>query len=1092
MTDQPRSLIRRNAVRPSFALCLAAIAFVMAILAMAAENIATERSAAYDDARRTSENLARTLAAHVRQAVAAADQFLIGVTVALRNSTREGLRLQADEIDYLILRTQTQPVVNGFLVLDAVGQVVHTTDPILASPRDRSDLDIFRALAAPTSPNRLAIGSPILEPSSGTVFLPIGRKLLASDGRFAGAIVALIDSAHLVNLFRTIDTGASGAISLVHGSGGLIARWPYFVQQDGGASRNLRVMDELAVGMSGNSRLSVTPLDGVTRMIAWRRVDDTPMAVLVGLAETDFLAAWRADTELTAAKTGLSIAIVVVLAALLYRQLLRNERAHQELRMSEARFRDFTDASADWFWEQDENLRFTFMSASNEKISGLKVHERHGKTRRETNPLGVSEEQWAQHEADLRARRPFRDFRIQRVDGQGKLRHLSINGVPVFDATGAFRGYRGTGCDITAQVEAEQLTQAVIDAIPCLINAKDPHGRYVLMNSYQAQLYGTTPDDAIGKTAGELLDEAYGSQTGTMDAKVVATGQPTGFYQERIPTADGVTREWLTAKLPIKDAHGQVRLVISASIDITERVRAEQRLMQTQQMLRAVIDGIPGIINAKDISGRYILMNDFQARLFGHTPESVMGRTATDLFESAHAANTATLERRLIETGQATGFYQDHFAGVDGVKRDWLTNKLPVMDAHGQVQFVLSTSVEITERVQAERQLVEAKQLLRTVIDAIPGMINAKDPRGRYVLMSSYQARLYGTTPEEAVGKTAAELLGAEYGAYTSAIEAEVIATRQPTGFYEEQYCTADGVTRDWLTAKLPLLDGDGAARLIITVALDISERKAAERSLLQAQERLQHAMQVAVSANRAKSDFLANMSHELRTPLNAIMGFAEIMKLGLFGPLGSKRYSEYASDIFGSATHLLMLINDILDMAKIEAGKRELTLEPVDCAAEIHEAMRMLQARADNKGVAVSIDTSGGPLVAMLDRRAIRQILLNIVGNAVKFTQQGGSVEVRYETHGDHVAIIVADDGPGIPEDQLAEIGTPFHQAGNSSYTASEGSGLGLAVSRSLVELHGGALQIESTEGVGTTVTVLLPNRPCPAEEALPHKTAA
>ena len=243
-----------------------------------------------------------------------------------------------------------------------------------------------------------------------------------------------------------------------------------------------------------------------------------------------------------------------------------------------------------------------------------------------------------------------------------------------------------------------------------------------------------------------------------------------------------------------------------------------------------------------------------------------------------------------------------------------------------------------------------------------------------------------------------------------------------------------------------------------------------------------------AEAANRAKSEFLANISHELRTPLNAIIGFSEVMQQSLFGPIGHEKYQEYARDIYSSGAYLLEVINDILDMSKIEAGRMTLDLGTVDVAEIIEESMKVVsQAAAERK---IELERHGPehfPIEA--DRRYLKQIFLNLLSNAVKFSQDGGRVDVHLTRSNGNLKIAIKDTGIGIAEVHLPKLGRPFEQVENQFSKSHQGSGLGLAISRALVELHGGELEIKSREGHGTTVTCTLPiraPRPVDIEEPL------
>lgn len=230
-----------------------------------------------------------------------------------------------------------------------------------------------------------------------------------------------------------------------------------------------------------------------------------------------------------------------------------------------------------------------------------------------------------------------------------------------------------------------------------------------------------------------------------------------------------------------------------------------------------------------------------------------------------------------------------------------------------------------------------------------------------------------------------------------------------------------------------------------------------------------------AEAANRAKSEFLANMSHELRTPLNAILGFSEILVNQMFGPVGSPKYEEYARDIHDSGKHLLNVINDILDMSKIEAGHMRINREVIDLVPLIDEAVRLTAIPAVHKNVTVTQRVCDG-LTMIGDRRALKQVLLNLLSNAIKFTNEGDRIELRTHVHQGALMLTIADTGIGIPSAALGKIGQPFEQVQSQYAKSKGGSGLGLAISRSLIALHGGTMKIRSREGCGTVVSVIVP----------------
>ena len=271
-------------------------------------------------------------------------------------------------------------------------------------------------------------------------------------------------------------------------------------------------------------------------------------------------------------------------------------------------------------------------------------------------------------------------------------------------------------------------------------------------------------------------------------------------------------------------------------------------------------------------------------------------------------------------------------------------------------------------------------------------------------------------------------------------------------------------------------VDGDDILRAI---------RYAQERMRLESD--LRQSRLAAERANQAKSVFLANMSHELRSPLNAILGFAEIIMSEMMGPIGTPRYREYAADIHSSGAHLLELINDVLDVSKIEAGKWTLNPEPLDLRTLAAKCLTLVEGRAKDGGLALTADIAADlpPLVA--DQRATKQCLLNLLTNAVKFTPEGGTVGILARTTPDSILLTVKDSGIGIPASEMPRLLHPFEQVESAMTRKLTGTGLGLSLTKSLVEMHGGSLSIDSREGAGTEVTLAFPRRPAATTLAAP-----
>ncbi|HNB25591.1 MAG TPA: ATP-binding protein [Alphaproteobacteria bacterium] len=275
-----------------------------------------------------------------------------------------------------------------------------------------------------------------------------------------------------------------------------------------------------------------------------------------------------------------------------------------------------------------------------------------------------------------------------------------------------------------------------------------------------------------------------------------------------------------------------------------------------------------------------------------------------------------------------------------------------------------------------------------------------------------------------------------------------------------------------WIRDIISFVKTPDRGDLVRGLMIDISEEKKLEQSLREARRE-------AEVANRAKSRFLANASHELRTPLNAIIGFSDLLRQQVFGPLGSERYQGYCEHIYGSGLHLLAIINDLLDLSRIEAGKVTLNETAIRVRDIVEECLALLQQKIDNGQLHVLQDISADCPDLWADERLIRQILLNLISNAVKFTPPGGRITISARagaTAEDGLSLSVADTGVGISPADLKEIMRPFFQAENWLVQKSEGTGLGLSIAKSFCEAHGGTLSLTSTEGKGTAVTMHMP----------------
>jgi PAS domain S-box-containing protein len=365
-------------------------------------------------------------------------------------------------------------------------------------------------------------------------------------------------------------------------------------------------------------------------------------------------------------------------------------------------------------------------------------------------------------------------------------------------------------------------------------------------------------------------------------------------------------------------------------------------------------------------------------------------------------------------------------------------------------------------------RLMATQERLEDIIRLVSDWIWETSADGIFTIVSDRAQRATGHHPRELIGTPIVALAADSLVAEALLARLQTLA---PFRDFTLPIRAKDGSDKTFLLSAVPVFDPDGGAHLGYRgTASDITDLSERERTILAAKE-------AAEQASRSKTKFLANMSHELRTPLNAIIGFSDMMALAIHGPMGAPAYEQYAADINGSAKHLLSIINDILDIAKIEAGRLDLIDEETPVASLCDVALRLMQERAREHGVDLRFEPGPNLPNVMLDQRAMRQVLLNLLSNAVKFTRSGGEVTLRAQLSMDNELLLqVCDTGIGMREEDLHRVLEPFVQVENELTRRYEGTGLGLSLSKQLVELHGGRIGIVSKPNFGTTVTVYLP----------------
>ncbi len=528
--------------------------------------------------------------------------------------------------------------------------------------------------------------------------------------------------------------------------------------------------------------------------------------------------------------------------------------------------------------------------------------------------------------------------------------------------------------------------------------------------------------------------------------------------------------------------------------------RAARVFEETEHRFRVAVEAARCGVWEWDTEAEEVIVSDYMAELLGLPDGGAVAAEA--VMERIHPRYRELVQHALLQASTFGSFEVTFPVPVEGKGARWIDARGQARGARGQHGFsmIMGVALDITEARRAKAQAQSAENRLRDGIESVSDAFALFDRNGRLILSNVAFKDAFGFTDEalkkgalkDELTRIAALAIKAERPSAEGRAGAREVELHDGRVLQLNERFTGDGGTvvtaADVTAIRRQELERQRAAD---SLRATVDQLEASQEKLSLLARKYEIAMTRAEAANQAKSEFLANMSHELRTPLNAINGFSEIMAGELFGPLGDARYKGYAADILKSGQHLLSLINDILDMAKIEAGKMTLHYEAVDLNEVCEDAIRLMRGRAQESGLALTLEADDLPEVEA-DYRGLKQVMLNLISNAVKFTPEGGSITVSVQpTLGDRVRIAVADTGIGIAPEDLARLAQPFEQVEGQHSKTTQGTGLGLALTKSLIELHGGQMAIESEPGAGTTVSFEIPVRRA-VEAAEPQARAA
>lgn len=520
-----------------------------------------------------------------------------------------------------------------------------------------------------------------------------------------------------------------------------------------------------------------------------------------------------------------------------------------------------------------------------------------------------------------------------------------------------------------------------------------------------------------------------------------------------------------------------------------ERRQAEERLRAERLFSDTMIDSMPGVLYFCDMSGRFLRWNRNLEALSGYSAQEIAGMQPLDFFAEEHKELVGRRIAEVFETGESS--VEAPFLTKDGVSMPFFfTGRRVVFDGK---TCLVGAGIDISERRQAELALKKSEQRLRSTLDNILEGCQLLGFDWRYLYLNDAAARHNRRPNQELLGNCMQDMWPGIEGTRIFSLVRRCLEQREP--FHEETEFTYPDGQVGWFDVR-----GQPVPEGVFVLSIDISERHQAEAALRELNEslerkvgerttELQAALVRAESADRLKSAFLATMSHELRTPLNSIIGFTGILLQGLAGELNPEQNKQLGM-VRSSARHLLELINDVLDLSKIEAGQLEVKSAPFDLRASLERVLEVVHPLAERKRLFLRADIA--PEVGRMtgDQRRVDQVLLNLMNNAIKFTEAGGvtltaGLQEDFNA-GPCVCIRVTDTGIGIRPEDMNSLFLPFRQIDSGLTRSHEGTGLGLAICRRLTQLMGGSISAASQHGVGSTFTVILPLQP-PASTASP-----
>lgn len=611
-------------------------------------------------------------------------------------------------------------------------------------------------------------------------------------------------------------------------------------------------------------------------------------------------------------------------------------------------------------------------------------------------------------------------------------------------------------------IEYKNKFSLIMDSISDFVVITDTQGKIEFVNSALLKRLGYTFEELIGQTAHILISPKNSPEFVSKIYNATLQGSWSG---DVLNISKNGEEFWASVDTTLLIQDGKAVGLSSISRDISERKRSEEKLKKSEEKYQSVVNNVKEVIFQTDADGLWTFLNPAWEEITGFTLDESIGQNFLNYVHPDDRQKNYEKFVPLIERKKEYCRHVIRYLTKDGGFRWIEVFARLTLDDEDKIIGTTGTLSDITDRVIAEEEIIKSKAQLNAILDNIPLLSWLKNDSLRYIAVNEPFASSLHLKADDIVGMTDLEIFPESIAIKNIEDDLEVIKAGKHK--FVELPIIIDGETKQWVESfKTPIFNENGEVIGITGLERDITERKKSEEELKKARE-------VADKANRAKSIFLANMSHEIRTPMNAILGFAELLK----NQISDKKQKDYLNGISISGNNLLRLINDILDLSKIEAGKIDIQNETVNVFSLLSEIRQIFSLKILEKELSFSIDIAQElPHYLFLDEMRLRQIFLNLVGNSIKFTNRGSVTVKIYCDNIDNLKntlnlyIEVIDTGIGIAKDEQSSIFEAFKQQEGQSTRKYGGTGLGLTITKRLVELMNGNIFIESEVGRGTT----------------------